>query len=79
MAVVHPTQAKRARARAATVDIAGTAWPVYKLEALAAGLVTALLLALITGSVQTAVLAAATVAALRWIAGALPPVTRPHL
>ncbi|GAB4587434.1 hypothetical protein [Nocardia sp. IFM 10818] len=77
MAVVHPTQAQRARA--ATVDIAGTAWPVYKLEALAAGLVTALLLALITGSVQTAVLAAATVAALRWIAGALPSATRPRL
>ncbi len=53
------------------MDIAGTAWPVYKLEAVAAGLVTALLLALITGSAQTAVLAAATVAALRWITGAL--------
>ncbi|WP_067545730.1 hypothetical protein [Nocardia crassostreae] len=71
MAVVHPTQVERVRSQAPTVDIAGTAWPVYKLEAVAAGLVTALLLALITGSAQTAVLAAATVAALRWITGAL--------
>ncbi|MFI1918848.1 hypothetical protein [Nocardia sp. NPDC020380] len=67
MAVVHPTQAQRTRSRVATVDIAGTAWPVYKLEALAGALVTALLVALIVGSVQAAVLAAATVAALRWI------------
>ncbi|MFJ4657750.1 hypothetical protein ACIP5Y_41345 [Nocardia sp. NPDC088792] len=67
MAVVHPTQEQRTRSRVATVDIAGTAWPVYKLEALAAALVTTLLVALIVGSVQTAVLAGATVAALRWI------------
>lgn len=59
MAVVHPE----------TVDIAGTAWPTYKLEAMAAGLVTGLLLMLITGSPQTAVLAAAAVGALRWVIG----------
>ncbi|WP_328411491.1 hypothetical protein [Nocardia sp. NBC_00403] len=59
MATVHPS----------TVDIAGTAWPTYKLEALAAGLVTCLMLALITGSLQVAVLAAAAVAAARWILG----------
>ncbi|WP_405135894.1 hypothetical protein [Nocardia sp. NBC_01388] len=50
-----------------TVSIAGTAWPVYKLEALAAGLIIALVLLLITGSPQIAVLAAATAVALRWI------------
>lgn len=63
MAVVHPS------ARSATVDIAGSAWPVYKLEALALGLVTCLILALITGSPQVAVLVAAAVGAARWIAG----------
>ncbi|MGW4242788.1 hypothetical protein [Nocardia sp. NPDC004722] len=66
MAVVNPTDTERAPARA-TVDIAGTAWPVYKLEALFAGAVVCLTLALITGSVQVAVLGAATVAALRWL------------
>lgn len=71
MTAVHPTQAERARIGAATVNIAGTAWPVYKLEALALGLVTALLLLLITGSAQTAVLAAATALAVRWIFGVL--------
>ncbi|MFE7802991.1 hypothetical protein [Nocardia sp. NPDC057440] len=59
MATVHPS----------TVDIAGTAWPTYKLEALAAGLVTCLILALITGSLQVAVLVAAAVAGARWIIG----------
>ncbi|WP_167473890.1 hypothetical protein [Nocardia arthritidis] len=61
MAVVHPE----------TVDIAGTAWPTYKLEALAAGVVSCLVLALITGSMEIAVLAAAGVAAVRWIVGAV--------
>lgn len=58
-------------ARVAAVDIAGTAWPVYKLEALFAGVVVALTLALITGSAQAAVLGAAVIAALRWIAGSV--------
>ncbi|WP_431972218.1 hypothetical protein [Nocardia sp. bgisy134] len=59
MATAHPT----------TVDIAGTAWPVYKLEALAAGLVAGVLLLLITGAPQVAVLAAAAITALRWTLG----------
>ncbi|MBF6239600.1 hypothetical protein [Nocardia otitidiscaviarum] len=67
MAVVHPT--RMARSHGATVDIAGSAWPVYKLEALAAALVIGLILALITGSLQVAVLTAATVAAIRWLVG----------
>ncbi|MEV6070811.1 hypothetical protein AB0L82_30075 [Nocardia sp. NPDC052001] len=67
MAVVHPTQMHRTPVRVATVNIAGTAWPLFKLEALAAGLVIALVLLLVTGSAQTAVLAGATVMAIRWV------------
>ncbi|MEU7633236.1 hypothetical protein AB0C34_25195 [Nocardia sp. NPDC049220] len=63
MAVVHPP------VRAATIEIAGSAWPVYKLEALVVGLMTCLVLALITGSPQIAVLAAAAVGAARGTAG----------
>ncbi|MEU7767095.1 hypothetical protein AB0B25_18440 [Nocardia sp. NPDC049190] len=63
MAVVHPT------ARAATIEIAGSAWPVYKLEALVAGLMTCLVLLLITASPQIAVLAAAAVGAARGVVG----------
>ncbi|MFE3260831.1 hypothetical protein ACFXPS_32510 [Nocardia sp. NPDC059091] len=68
MAVVHPTDTERLRSHA-SVDIAGTAWPVYKLEALFAGVVVCLTLALITGSVQAAVLGATVIATLRWIIG----------
>lgn len=53
------------------IDLAGSAWPVYKLEALAAGLATLLALALIVGSAQVAVLAAAAVGSLVWITGLL--------
>ncbi|MBL1077858.1 hypothetical protein JK358_25980 [Nocardia sp. 2] len=67
MAVVHPQKMARTAPRA--VDIAGTAWPVFKLEALGLGLAALLVLALVTGSAQLAVLAAATVAALRWMVG----------
>lgn len=63
MAVVHrPSRPARAR----TIDIAGAGWPVYKLEALALGVLTCLSLLLITGSPRVAVLAAAAVGALRW-------------
>ncbi|MEV5839258.1 hypothetical protein [Nocardia sp. NPDC052112] len=55
--------------RPTAVDIAGSAWPVYKLEAIALGLVTCLVLALITGSLQVAVLVAAGVGAGRWVLG----------
>ncbi|NKY86238.1 hypothetical protein [Nocardia veterana] len=54
-----------------TVELAGVPWPVYKLEALALGLVLALILALIVGSAQVAVLAGAAVAAGRWVVGAI--------
>ncbi|MET8878335.1 hypothetical protein ACWEO2_37760 [Nocardia sp. NPDC004278] len=63
MAVVHPST------RPPAVEIAGSAWPMYKLEALALGLVVCLVLALITGSLQVAVLAAAAVGAGRWVIG----------
>ncbi|MFF0455184.1 hypothetical protein [Nocardia africana] len=52
-----------------TVRLAGVPWPVYKLEALALGVLLALILGLITGSAQLAVLVAAGFAALRWIGG----------
>ncbi|WP_194819469.1 hypothetical protein [Nocardia sp. XZ_19_385] len=52
-----------------TVDIAGSAWPVFKLEALAAGLLAGLILALVIGSLQVAVLVGAAVAAGRWALG----------
>ncbi|MEV4128570.1 hypothetical protein [Nocardia sp. NPDC049707] len=55
--------------RPATVDIAGSAWPMYKLEAIALGLVMCVVLALITGSLQVAVLVAAGVGAGRWVVG----------
>jgi hypothetical protein len=42
---------------------------MYKLEALALALVTCLILALITGSLQVAVLVAAGVCGARWIVG----------
>ncbi|WP_433193397.1 hypothetical protein ACQP1G_32190 [Nocardia sp. CA-107356] len=61
MAVVHPST------RPAAVEIAGSAWPMYKLEAVGLGLVVCLVLALITGSLQIAVLAAAATAAGRWV------------
>ncbi|MET9029124.1 hypothetical protein ABZW96_26440 [Nocardia sp. NPDC004168] len=63
MAVVHSS------ARGTTIDIAGSAWPVYKLDALVVGLVTCLVLALITGSLQLAVLVAAALGAARWLIG----------
>ncbi|MGY2011205.1 hypothetical protein ACW9HR_18165 [Nocardia gipuzkoensis] len=63
MAVVHPP------ARSATIDIAGSAWPVYKLDALFVGLAAFLVLALITGSLQIAVLVAAALGAARWLIG----------
>ncbi|MBF4997539.1 hypothetical protein IRT45_10255 [Nocardia sp. BSTN01] len=59
-----------------TVRLAGVSWPVYKLEAVALGLLLALMLGLITGSAQLAVLVGAGVAALRWVVGVATD--RPH-
>ncbi|WP_280236225.1 hypothetical protein [Nocardia cyriacigeorgica] len=72
MTAYHPelrTASRALPARPATIDIAGSDWPVYKLEALVAGLLAGLALALIVGSAQFAVLAAAAVGSVVWAAG----------
>ena len=53
-------------ARESHIDIAGTAWPMYKLEAVAAGLIVLLVLFVVTGTAQTAVLTAAAATTLVW-------------
>lgn len=50
------------------VPIAGVPWPLYKLVALAAGLLTLVVVALATGSAAPAVLTAAAVATAVWMA-----------
>ena len=57
--------ARRAR-RVAGVDLAGTEWPLYKLEAQVVGFLVLLTLFVITGSGQTAVLSAAAAATVTW-------------
>ena len=59
-----------------TVDIAGTAWPVYKLEAIAAGLAVFLVAMLIVGSMQVAVVGASALAAGVWLVGSVRQATR---
>ena len=50
----------------AGVDIAGTEWPLYKLEALAVGVLLLVVLFVLTGTAQTAVLAAAAATTVTW-------------
>ncbi|QBJ94832.1 hypothetical protein ERC79_01765 [Rhodococcus sp. ABRD24] len=57
---------RTAGSHAATVDIAGTAWPLHKLEAVAAWLGTFLLVLTVTQVLQIAVLTAAVVAVVVW-------------
>ncbi|AYA26821.1 hypothetical protein SAMN02745947_00981 [Rhodococcus rhodochrous J3] len=54
------------RERTDGVDIAGTIWPLYKLEALAAGLLTLLVVLVVTTNAQSAVLGAAGVTVVVW-------------
>ncbi|WP_238588677.1 hypothetical protein [Rhodococcus pyridinivorans] len=54
------------RERTDGVDIAGTIWPLYKLEALAAGLLTLFVVLVVTTSAQSAVLSAAAVTVVVW-------------
>ncbi|MFF3179308.1 hypothetical protein ACFYVD_05580 [Rhodococcus pyridinivorans] len=54
------------RERTDGVDIAGTIWPLYKLEALAAGLLTLLMVLVVTTSAQSAVIGAAAVTVVVW-------------
>ncbi|MFF3570361.1 hypothetical protein [Nocardia jiangxiensis] len=75
MTVVNPPQTVARGVR--KVDIAGSQWPLYKLEALALGVVAGLVLVLVTGSPQVAVLTAAMVAAARWIAAVVVRSNRP--
>ncbi|GGL03952.1 hypothetical protein [Nocardia jinanensis] len=69
MTASHLAAPRDAVRAAAVVDIAGSRWPVYKLEALIAGLLVFLVPALVLGSVQTGVLLGAAVGALLWTAG----------
>ncbi|MDH6279690.1 Flp pilus assembly protein TadB [Rhodococcus sp. LBL1] len=62
-AVLHGHAPHRAHV---TVDIAGTAWPIYKLEAIAAGVLVFLLILTVTQALQTAVLTAAGTAVVVW-------------
>ena len=57
--------ARRVR-RVAGIDLAGTEWPLYKLEAVVVGFLVLLALFVITGSGQIAVLSAATAATVIW-------------
>jgi Flp pilus assembly protein TadB len=49
-----------------TIDIAGTPWPLYKLEALAAGLLVFFAVLVVTGALQPAALAAAGATVVVW-------------
>jgi len=55
-----------ARDRTDGVDLAGTVWPFYKLEALVTGLLALLVLLVVTGTTQTAVLGAAAATTIVW-------------
>ncbi|MGB3371146.1 MAG: hypothetical protein WBA81_11040 [Rhodococcus sp. (in: high G+C Gram-positive bacteria)] len=56
----------RRRASTSTVDIAGTDWPVYKIEALVLGAVVFLGALALTTSLQVAVLAGAASTVVAW-------------
>ncbi|TQC50396.1 hypothetical protein EEB14_04415 [Rhodococcus sp. WS4] len=56
-----------------TVDLAGTEWPLYKLEALAVALLVFATILVITQTLQAAVLTAAAVAVVVWWARRLFP------
>ncbi len=66
MTTVGHTRPHRSAAAAGTVDIAGTAWPLYKLEALGAGLLVFLTVLTVTQTLQPAVLAAAAATVVVW-------------
>ncbi|MDV6275499.1 hypothetical protein R3Q06_18545 [Rhodococcus erythropolis] len=48
------------------IDLAGTRWPLYKIEALAVGFVLFVVAGAVTQSMQGAVLTAATAAVITW-------------
>lgn len=63
--VVRSAPARR-RPTAQSVDIAGTAWPVYKVEALAFGIMVFLGALALTSSLQVAVLTSAASTVVTW-------------
>jgi hypothetical protein len=69
MAASHFADTGDAVRSPAVVDIAGSRWPVYKLEALVAGLLTFLVPAVVLGSAQIGVLLGGAVGALLWALG----------
>lgn len=76
-AVDHTRVSRRGCDAVETVDIAGTAWPLYKLEALTLGLLLFLTVLVITQVMQIAVLTAAAVTVAVWWARRLH-YTRPQ-
>lgn len=50
------------------IDIAGTVWPLYKIEALVVGLLTLITLFVVTADPRTGILGAAAATTLVWIA-----------
>ncbi|BAH49043.1 hypothetical protein [Rhodococcus opacus] len=54
------------RSPARTVDLAGTEWPLYKLEALAVALLVFVTILVVTQTLQAAVLTAAAAAVVVW-------------
>ena len=62
------TTVEHLRTEVRGVDVAGTVWPLFKLEAIAVAVVVFLLTLLIVSSLQVAVLAAAA-GTLVWVTG----------
>ena len=69
MTAPHLAQTRDTAQAPPTVDIAGSRWPVYKLEALAAALLTFVVVALVLGSAQAGVLLGASLATVLWTIG----------
>ncbi|MGW0181052.1 hypothetical protein [Nocardia sp. NPDC003345] len=69
MTASHSLELRAGDSTAPGIDIAGTRWPLYKLEALGVGLLVFLIPAVILGSAQAGVLLGAAVGALLWTLG----------
>ncbi|MET0200148.1 hypothetical protein CH289_21015 [Rhodococcus sp. RS1C4] len=66
MTYALPSTTPRRRTHVGTVDIAGTAWPVYKVEALVLGALVFLGALAFTTSLQVAVLTGAAATVVTW-------------
>ncbi|WP_459545315.1 hypothetical protein [Nocardia sp. X0981] len=69
MAASPSVETREAVRAGSVVDIAGSDWPVYKLEALTIGLLVFLVAALVLGSAQAGVLLGAGLGVLLWTTG----------